>query len=59
MQKGKVLQVLDSYADEVDLDTFLERVHLLGKIEIGEKQIAASEVTTLEDAKKRLQKWLA
>ena len=59
MQKEKVLQVLDSFADEVDLDTFLEKVYLLEKIEVGEKQIAAGEVTTHEDAKKRLQKWLA
>jgi hypothetical protein len=58
MQKEKVLQVLDSYADDVDLDSFLEKVYLMDKIETGEKQIAAGEVTSHEDAKQRLKKWL-
>lgn len=50
MQKEKVLQVLDSYADDVDLDSFLEKVYLMDKIETGEKQIVAGEVTSHEDA---------
>jgi hypothetical protein len=58
MQKEKVLQVLDSYADDVDLDSFLEKVYLMDKIETGEKQIAAGAVTSHEDAKQRLKKWL-
>ena len=58
MEKEKVLQVLDSYADDVDLDSFLEKVYLMDKIETGEKQIAAGEVTSHEDAKQRLKKWL-
>jgi predicted transcriptional regulator len=58
MQKEKVLQVLESYQEDVDLDSFLERVYLMEKIETGEKQIAAGEVTSHESAKQRLKKWL-
>jgi hypothetical protein len=58
MQKEKVLQVLDTFAEDVDLDTFLEKVYLMEKIEIGEKQISAGEVASHEDAKQRLKKWL-
>lgn len=54
MQKEKVLQVLDTFQDDVDLDSFLEKVYLFEKIEVGEKQITAGEVTSHEDAKKRL-----
>jgi predicted transcriptional regulator len=58
MQKEKVLQVLDTFAEDVDLDTFLETVYLMEKIETGEKQILAGEVTSHEEAKQRLKKWL-
>lgn len=58
MQKEKVLQVLETFQDDVDLDSFLEKVYLMEKIEVGEKQIAAGEVVSYESAKQRLQKWL-
>jgi len=58
MQKEKVRQVLDTFSDEVDLDSFLERVYLLEKIETGEKQISAGETISHDDAKGRLQQWL-
>jgi hypothetical protein len=58
MQKEKVLQVLETYQEDVDLDSFLEQVYLMEKIETGEKQIGAGEVTSHESAKQRLQKWL-
>jgi hypothetical protein len=58
MQKDKVQQLLDAFSEDVDLDAFLEKAYLLEKIEIGERQIAAGETTTLEEAKERLQKWL-
>jgi hypothetical protein len=53
-----VLQVLETYQEDVDLDSFLEQVYLMEKIETAEKQIAAGEVTSHESAKQRLQKWL-
>ena len=59
MQKLKVQQVLDTFADEVDLDAFLEKVYLLRKIEEGEQQIATGDVVSHEDAKRRLDRWLA
>lgn len=58
MQKEKVLQVLETFQEDVDLDSFLEQVYLMDKIETGEKQIAAGEVVSHESAKQRLQKWL-
>jgi hypothetical protein len=58
MQKEKVLQVLDSFQDDVDVDAFLERICLLEKIEDGERQIANGETISHNDAKQRLQKWL-
>jgi hypothetical protein len=59
MQKQRVQKVLDNFPEEVNVDEFLEKVYLLQKIEIGERQIEAGEIISHEDAKQRLQKWLA
>jgi predicted transcriptional regulator len=59
MQKQRVQQLLDSFPDDVNVDAFLERVYLLEKIEAGERQIEAGDTVSHEEAKQRLQKWLA
>lgn len=59
MQKVKVQRVLDAFPDDFDLDAFIEKVYLLRKIEIGEQQISSGKCVPHEDAKKRLEKWLA
>jgi predicted transcriptional regulator len=58
MQKQRVQQLLDAFPEDVDLDAFLERVYVLEKIEIGERQIASGETIPHDEAKQRLQKWL-
>ncbi|NOY30761.1 MAG: hypothetical protein GXP28_11515 [Planctomycetes bacterium] len=58
MLKAKVQQALDAFAEEVDVDEFLEKIYLLRKIELGEQQIRAGELLSHENAKKRLEKWL-
>ncbi|MBL9161990.1 MAG: hypothetical protein JNL18_04525 [Planctomycetaceae bacterium] len=59
MQKQRVQQLLDSFPDDVNVDAFLEKVYLLEKIEIGERQIEAGDVVPHDEAKQRLRKWLA
>jgi hypothetical protein len=59
MQKQRVQHLLDAFPDDVNVDEFPEKVYLLEKIEIGERQIEAGETISHEDAKKRLEKWLA
>ena len=59
MQKATVQQALDAFPDDFDLDVFLEKIYLLRKIEIGEQQVASGKLIPHEDAKKRLEKWLA
>jgi len=56
--KRKIQQVLDTFSENVDADAFLEKVYLLQKIELGERQIESDELVSHEDAKKRLEKWL-
>lgn len=59
MQKQRVQKLLDSFPDDVNVDAFLEKVYLLEKIEAGERQIQAGDTVPHDEAKRRLQKWLA
>ena len=58
MQKEKVQQVVCDLPEEVDVDTLVEKLYLLEKLEIGERQLARGEGIPHEEAKKRLEKWL-
>jgi len=58
MQKAKLEQILSTLPDEVDVDSFVERLFLLRKIEIAEKQLAQQQGVSHENAKKRLSEWL-
>jgi hypothetical protein len=59
MQKHRLRQLLDTLPEEVDIEEFVEKARLLEGIDIGERQISASETSTHEEAKRRLHKWLA
>jgi predicted transcriptional regulator len=58
MTKEKVQQVVVDLPDEVDVDSLVEKLYLLEKIELGERQLARGEGVPHEEVKKRLEKWL-
>jgi predicted transcriptional regulator len=58
MEKQKVEQLVAAMPDDVDVDTLIERLYLLKKIEEGEKEIAAGAGIPHEEAERRLEKWL-
>jgi hypothetical protein len=58
MQKEKVQQVVGELPEEVNVDTLVEKLYLLEKLELGELQLARGEGIPHEEAKKRLEKWL-
>jgi hypothetical protein len=58
MDKARIQQVVDELPEDVDVDALTEKLYLLEKIEIAEKQIAAGQGIPHEEAKKRLEKWL-
>lgn len=59
MSKDKVLEALDEFGEDVNLDAFLEKLYLLRKIERAEEDIEAGRTYSHTAAKKRLKKWLA
>ncbi len=58
MQKEKIQQVLGRMPDDVDVDVLAEKLYLLQKIEIAEKQLAEGRGIPHEDVKRRLEPWL-
>ena len=57
MQKDRIQQVVAALPEEVDVDALVEKLYLLNKIEVAEKQLADGEGISHEDAKKALEPW--
>ncbi len=58
MKKSQIEQVVSNLPETVDVDTLIERLHLLDKIEQAEKQLTRGEAVSHETAKQRLSQWL-
>ena len=60
ISKKQVIDTINAMQEEEfeDIDVLLERIMILEKIEKAEKNIAAGEVYTTEEAKQKLSKWL-
>ncbi len=58
MLKEKVQQVVGELPEDIDVDVLVEKLYLLEKIELGERQLAEGKGVLHEEAKKRLAKWL-
>ena len=58
MDKSRLEEVVATLPDDVDLEAFIDKLYLLRRIEIAEAQIAAGDVLSHEEVKKRLAQWL-
>ena len=58
MHKATLQQMLVELPEEVNVDSLVEKLYLLEKIEQGERQLARGEGVPHEEAKRRLEKWL-
>jgi hypothetical protein len=58
MDKSRVEEVVATLPNDVHLEALIDKLYLLRKIEIAEAQIAAGDVVSHEDVKRRLAKWL-
>ena len=54
MQKETLQQMLVELPEEVNVDSLVEKLYLLEKIEQGERQLARGEGVPHEEAKQRL-----
>jgi hypothetical protein len=58
MQKETLQQMVQELPDEVDVDALVEKLYVLEKIELGERQLEGGEGIPHEEAKRRLERWL-
>ncbi|MDQ6610392.1 MAG: hypothetical protein M3Y85_11285 [Bacteroidota bacterium] len=58
LTKQQVLAAVEQMPDSFDTNELFERILLLKKIEDGRKQAREGNIYTMEEAKKRLGKWL-
>jgi hypothetical protein len=58
MKKSRIEQMVASFPETVEVDGFIQRLHLLDKIEQAEKQLARGEGVPHETSKQRLSQWL-
>ena len=58
MQKGRILEVVEALPDDVDVDTLIERLYLLRRLELAEEEIAAGQLIEHEEVERRFGKWL-
>ncbi|MFY8057332.1 MAG: hypothetical protein ACOVRM_06300 [Planctomycetaceae bacterium] len=58
MKKTQLEQVVSGLPEVVDVDSLIEQLHLLDKIEQAEKQLSQGQGIPHEAAKQRLSQWL-
>lgn len=58
LTKEKIIEAIKDMPNKFSVDDLLDRIMLLQKIEIGLEQSEAGKVTSTDEAKQRLQKWL-
>ncbi|MBU4272360.1 MAG: hypothetical protein KKE86_11090 [Planctomycetes bacterium] len=58
MRKETLQQMLVELPEEVNVDSLVEKLYLLEKIEQGERQLARGEGVPHEEVERRLEKWL-
>jgi len=58
LTKKEVLESMNSLPSKFEAEDAIEKIVLLEKIRIGLDQSEAGKVVSMEEAKKRLKKWL-
>jgi hypothetical protein len=58
MHKEKVRQILDELPEEIDVDALMEKLFLLEKIEMAERELANGEGIPDEEVETHLALWL-
>jgi len=54
MDKSRLEEVVATLPDDVDLESLIDKLYLLRKIEIAEAQIAAGDVVSHEEVRRQL-----
>jgi hypothetical protein len=55
--KSKVLETIETFDDELELDDLLEKLVLINKISDADLQILNNQVLSEEEADKKMDEW--
>ncbi len=58
MHKERLLEVVESLPDNIDLDELIEKLYLLKRLEIAEEELARGKTLEHADVEKRFSPWL-
>jgi predicted transcriptional regulator len=58
LTKVQMVEAIQSFPDDATVDDAIERLYVLAKIEIGLAQADAGKLSTQEEARQRMAKWL-
>jgi hypothetical protein len=58
MSKNQIIEVIEALPDDVDLDSLIEKLYLLRRLELADEEIAAGKVIEHEEVEKRFAPWL-
>jgi len=58
LENAKIQQVVADQPEDVDVDSLMEKLYLLRKLEVAEKEIAAGQGIPHAEVKHRLSQWL-
>ena len=55
--KSKVIETIETFDDELELDDLLEKLVLINKISEADHQISNNQVLSEEEADKKMDEW--
>ena len=58
MSKDRILEVVEALPDDVDVDSLIEKLYLLRRLELAEQEIAAGSLVEHDEVEKRFASWL-
>jgi predicted transcriptional regulator len=58
LTKEKIIEAIKDMPNTFSVDELLDRIMMVQKVEIGLEQADAGKVSTTEEARKHLSKWL-
>jgi hypothetical protein len=58
MQKERILEVVGELPDDVDIDSLIEKLYLMRRLELAEEEISAGKVLDHDEVEKRFAPWL-
>lgn len=57
--KSRVIETVETFGEEMELDDLLEKLVILNKISIAEEQIKNGQIFSEEEADLKMDKWFA